>query len=81
MKSCPNCKSELDDSARFCLCCMSSLDEKELILPSAPQVRRWPLVLFGVLILGILGAGIFIFLKNERKSPPQPPAEDCGSSP
>ncbi len=40
MKLCPNCKAEMDDNARFCLCCMTSLDEKELISPSVRKKHR-----------------------------------------
>ncbi len=54
MKLCPNCKAELDDNARFCLRCMTSLDEKELIPPLVRQDRRWPLVLPCFLILSVL---------------------------
>ena len=51
MKICPKCKAELDDSARFCLSCMTSLDKKEQIHPPVPK-RRWVLVLLLVLVLG-----------------------------
>ena len=32
MKICPNCKAELDENARFCLRCMTSLEEKQEII-------------------------------------------------
>lgn len=51
MKRCPNCKAELDDNARFCLSCMTSLDEKEQIPPPVRKARRWPLVLLSSLLL------------------------------
>ena len=54
MKLCPNCKAELDDNARFCLRCMTSLDEKEQIPPPVLRVRRWPLVLLCFLLLSAL---------------------------
>lgn len=54
MKACPNCKAALDENARFCLCCMTSLIEKEQILPPARRVRRWPLVLLCVVCLAAL---------------------------
>jgi len=52
MKICPNCKAQLDDSARFCLQCMTSLEEKEQIQPPVLEKRRWPLVLLCCLLLG-----------------------------
>ena len=68
MKLCPNCKAELDDQARFCVCCMTSLEEKEQILPPVPRVRRWPLVL---LCLLLFGAVLFLaFSGNESNAPP-----------
>ena len=54
MKLCPKCKAELDDNARFCLHCMTSLEEKEEIQPPMNRVRRWPLVLACVLLLGVI---------------------------
>lgn len=54
MKLCPKCKAVLDDNARFCLYCMTSLEEKEQIQPPIRQVRRWPLVLLPPLLLGTL---------------------------
>ena len=61
MKLCPNCKAALDDNARFCLCCMTSLDEKELILPPVRKARRWPLVLLCFLGLSTLLIAIVLF--------------------
>lgn len=52
MKLCPKCKAELDDNARFCLRCMTSLEEKEQIQPPMRSIRRWPLVLLCFLLLG-----------------------------
>lgn len=78
MKLCPNCKAEMDDNARFCLCCMTSLDEKELISPSVRKKRRWPLVLLCVLLLGI-GSALVVFLINyEPQASKTPP--DSGSN-
>ena len=54
MKLCPNCKAELDDNARFCLRCMTSLDEKEQIPPPVLRTHRWPLVLLCFLLLSAL---------------------------
>ena len=69
MKQCPKCKAALDDNARFCLHCMTSLDEKEPIPPPATQVRRWPLVLLCVLLVGVLLLfAVFGFFSSQKKT-------------
>ena len=60
MKTCPNCHAQLDDNARFCLYCMTSLDEKEQIQPPVISRRRWPLVLLCGVVLCIGLAFILI---------------------
>ncbi len=79
MKLCPNCKAEMDDNARFCLCCMTSLDEKELISPSVRKKRRWPLVLLCVLLLGI-GSVLAVFLINYEPQEPKTPPDSSSNS-
>lgn len=61
MKLCPNCKAELEDHARLCLCCMTALDKKEIIEPPTKPFRRWSLVLFCCLVIGALLAAIVLF--------------------
>ena len=72
MKICPNCKAELDENARFCLRCMTSLDEKEQIPPPVLRVRRWPLVL--LCLLGVVTLVITIVILNMDPST-KPPKE------
>lgn len=70
MKLCPNCKTELDDHARFCLSCMTALDEKEQITPPVRKARRWLPVLLCGLAVGILLAFIvFINRPDEAVKP------------
>lgn len=41
MKHCPFCGAKIEDSARFCLYCMSSLDEKQVWQTPRRHIRRW----------------------------------------
>ena len=66
MKLCPNCKTELDDNARFCLRCMTSLEDKEQIPPPARKAHRWPLVL--LCLLGVVALVITIVIVNRDPS-------------
>jgi len=76
MKICPNCKAELDDNARFCLRCMTSLDEKEQIPPPVRQARWWPLVLLCVLVVVALVIAIVVL----NAEPPAEPSESSNTS-
>ncbi len=71
MKQCPNCRAELDDNARFCLSCMTSLDEKEQIPPPVRKARRWPLVLLSCLLLG----AVLVLLFFPKTPSPESTAE------
>lgn len=50
MKTCPYCNSQVNDNARFCIHCMSSLIEKQVI-PNIVIIKRWPQILAAVLVL------------------------------
>ena len=67
MKLCPKCKAELEDSARFCLRCMTSFEDKEQIEPPKRSKRRWPLVLLICLI--ICGAVIALIIAGGSDEP------------
>lgn len=79
MKICPNCKAELEDNARFCLSCMTSLDKKEQITPPAQRFRRWPLVLL-CLLLAVALAVIAIVMASSPKAG-EVPAQTTSAAP
>lgn len=67
MKLCPKCKAELDDSARFCLRCMTPLDEKEQIQPPLRKKRRWPFVLAVCLVLCVASVAVIIAINSDNE--------------
>ena len=65
MKTCPKCGASLSDEARFCLYCMTSLDEKEpaggfAVRPLRARIAM--LLLAAALVLGGIGWGIAALL-------------------
>lgn len=50
MKTCPHCQHPIEDSARFCLYCATSLDEKRLWAPR----RRYPRLYKTIALLCVL---------------------------
>ena len=67
MKLCPKCKAELDDSARFCLRCMTSLDKKEQIQPPLRKKRQWPFVLVVCLVLCVASVAVIIAINSDNE--------------
>lgn len=71
MKTCPNCKADIEDNANFCLYCMTSLNEKAYIKTSKGK-RLW-ILLAGILILAAaVGAAIWLWPDGAE---PQPQAQ------
>ena len=65
MKKCPFCNAEIEENARFCLYCMNSLEEKELIETPKERKRWWPVLLAAVLVL-VLAVICAIVLPKEK---------------
>ena len=75
MKTCPYCRASIEESARFCLYCMTSLDEKRPIAsPSNRRVPFWGLGI-GVLVLLGLGIAVFIMMRDGSSQEPLPSSE------
>ncbi len=65
MKKCPFCKSDIEDNARFCLYCMSSLEDKKIVENKKYDNKWWLCIIAIVLLFAlILGISIFALSKN-----------------
>ena len=53
MKECPVCQNKLDDNARFCLYCMTPLNQKQTVPPLKRSGGRW-LLLWGCVLVAVL---------------------------
>lgn len=68
MKSCPFCKAEIEDNARFCLYCMRSLEEKQVVAATKKQ-HLWPILAAGLLVLALL---VWLLLPEPETLPVTP---------
>ena len=50
MKNCPFCKAEIEENARFCLYCMTSLDDKEVYNSKTAKKKYIPVIIIIALI-------------------------------
>ena len=64
MKKCPFCNAEIEENARFCLYCMSSLEEKQVIENPKENKRRWLIILMAILVF-VLFIILTIFLSKK----------------
>ncbi len=65
MKKCPFCKADIEDNARFCLYCMSSLQEKQKIENQQKDNKRWLYILAAFLLL-VFAFAITIFALSKN---------------
>ena len=66
MIKCPKCHAEIEENANFCLYCMTSFEEKEVI-EFKNDNKRWILYLVSaLLVFSIIISAIIIFGKNDR---------------
>lgn len=67
MKKCPKCKAELQEEARFCLYCMTSLEEKHPSKTINEQDKRWLIVAIVAVFIAIAFCILF-FVSNTMPS-------------
>lgn len=68
MKTCPFCKAEIEDNARFCLYCMRSLEEKQVVAATKKR-PLWPILATGLLVLALL---VWLLLPEPETLPATP---------
>lgn len=66
MKKCPFCNAEIEENARFCLYCMSSLEEKQVIETPKENTKRWPIILIAFLFVVLFIILAIFFLKEDK---------------
>lgn len=67
MKKCPKCKAEIQEEARFCLYCMTSLEEKHPSKTINEQDKRWLIVAIVAVFIAIAFCILF-FVSNTTPS-------------
>ena len=68
MKKCPKCHAEIQESARFCLYCMTSFEEKTPIEAEKENTKRWLYIIAAVLVFVLVGLCIFALSGKDNPS-------------
>ncbi|MBQ3085586.1 MAG: hypothetical protein IJC46_09085 [Clostridia bacterium] len=71
--NCPHCNAKIEENARFCVFCMTSLEEKEVVAPLKLRAKRWwPLAVAALMAL-LLGLGVWLLWPQKAKEEPALP--------
>jgi len=68
MKTCPSCKAKIDDDARFCLYCMTSLDNKKSVKSAAGR-SVWPIILLTAVAMLCIIIAVFAATRSGKDEP------------
>ena len=81
MKACPYCNKKIEDNARFCLYCMSTLNEKKILsFSKKPFYKKRYIFVAAFSAVAILLSCIFAFPKNTVPSAATTDSSDIISS-
>lgn len=72
MKKCPFCNADIEENARFCLYCMNSLEEKQVIETPKENKRRWLIMLIAILLFVLFIILTIFSLKEDTPDSKQP---------
>lgn len=78
-KKCPYCGAELAKEARFCLYCMTPLEEKTAMATLKAKMIRWPVLLAAAMLLIATGTTLFFCLRNNEPTQPEGTQESPSS--
>lgn len=67
MKKCPFCNAQIEENARFCLFCMTPLEEKQLIA-TPKENNKWWLYTLPVWVALLIACSVFIFVEKDNFS-------------
>ncbi len=74
-KKCPHCGAELEENARFCLYCMTSLDEKERVGTRLYLRKRWLILSAAFFALLLVGGGLLLVFGKPKAEEKQKPSD------
>ena len=66
MKICPKCKAEIQEEARFCLYCMTSFEEKQIIEVPKENNKRWLIIIAAVSVLVFIALIVLLFTQKDN---------------
>lgn len=75
MKRCPHCNADIEDEARFCIYCMTELDEKRPIISPDNSKKRWLYISVILVLLILLLASVLWGIGRNTTGPKAPSGE------
>lgn len=74
-KKCPHCGAEIEENARFCLYCMTVLDEKERVSSRLYLRKRWLILSAAFFALLLIGGGVLLIFGKSKPEENRRPSD------